>query len=108
MVTVNKHREQKLTCGVEWHLRQHPRAFGVYRLALDLAGEKMFAMSPSQVAAFFGWDVKTVRSAFKVLVNLGWFAPTGIVGAYRAVPHSELYQAEGSCWAGEDRERCRQ
>jgi uncharacterized phage-associated protein len=94
--------DQRLTCGTEWHLRDNPRAFAIYSLALDVAvGGDTFARSRPEVAEFFDWDIKTVRSAFAMLLQLGWFAPTADANVYRIVPHSELYQAGGSCWSGE-------
>jgi uncharacterized phage-associated protein len=94
--------DQRLTCGAEWHLRDNPRAFVVYSLAIDLAedGNDPFTMSKAEVAKFFGWDIKTVRSAFAVLLASGWFATTADADAFRIVPHSELYQSAEHCWPG--------
>lgn len=97
-----KANKQKLACYAEWHLRDHPRALAIYSFALALTrdGRCTFTMSRSHVAEFFGWDIKTVKSAFEALVNSGWFAPTA--KGYRVLTHAELRQAGCICWAGED------
>jgi hypothetical protein len=57
-----------LQCNAEWHLRENPRAYLIYTMALSISkGTGSFYVSQPQIAAFFGWDLKTVRAAFKAL-----------------------------------------
>ena len=94
-------------CNAEWHLRANPYAIGIYALAMHLTkgGERVFYLSQPQVAAYYGWNVKTVKKAFKVLRAAGLFVlvKNGVGGTgkgnfasvYRVVKHSEL--KTGNC-----------
>ena len=83
-------------------MRNDPRAFMIYSLALRLTdgGKNEFYLSQVQVARYFGWDRKTVREAFRTLCAAGLFKliRSGRGGAgipktasvYRVIPHSQL------------------
>ena len=97
--------KQKLACYAEWHLRDHPRALAIYSFALGLtgSGQSTFTMTRLHVSEFFGWDVKTVRTAFAALVSSGWLAPAGTANCYHVLTHEELRQAGCiCCWTGEE------
>lgn len=96
-------------CSSEWHLRDNPRAFMIYSLALRITegGKNEFYLSQPQLAQYFNWDVKTVRTAFRALRAEGLFkllregrggnGQANFASVYRVIPHSQLGSAT-ECW----------
>lgn len=96
-------------CSSEWHMRGNPRAFLIYSLALRITdgGKNEFYLSQSQLARYFGWDVKTVRTAFRALCDEGLFkmlrrgrggnGMPDFASVYQVIPHSRL-GAPQKCW----------
>lgn len=95
-------RDSEVFCNAEWHLRAYPYAIGIYALAMHLTkgGERDFYLSQPQVVSFYGWNIKTVKKAFKVVRAAGLFElrKNGVGGTgkgnfasvYHVVKHSEL------------------
>ncbi len=83
-------------------MRDDPRAFLIYSLALRITdgGKSEFYVSQRQLTKYFGWDIKTVRNAFRALREGGLFkllregrgSEGGLkfAGVYSVVPHSKL------------------
>lgn len=102
----------RLYCSSEWHLRKSPRAFQIYSLALRLTkgGSKEFYVSQPQLAEYFGWDLKTVRTAFAALRDSGLFEQlrrgTGggkgqlnFANVYSVLTHSRFARnTTNACW----------
>jgi hypothetical protein len=99
-------------CSSEWHLRDNPRAFMMYSLALRLTegGKNDFFLSQPQLAQYFGWDVKTVRAAFRALLKSGLFkllrggrggnGQANFANVYSVLTHSALSRTgQHPCWA---------
>ena len=98
----------RVHCNVEWHLRSHPRANSVYGLALHVTkGKGPFYLSVHQVGDFFGWDVKTVRAAFRTLRDCGFFTlirrgsggigQVSLANVYSVTTHSKLPKDKYPC-----------
>ncbi len=63
-------------CNAEWHLRDNPRAIGIYTLAMHLTKDTegaTFFLSQPQIAKFFGWSLTAVKAAFRLLKKSGLF-----------------------------------
>ena len=96
-------------CGSEWHVRDNPRAFMIYSLALRLTegGKNEFYVSQAQLAHYLGWNIKTVRAAFGALRQAGMFTLVrrgyggnglaNFASVYRVIPHSKLASTD-KCW----------
>jgi hypothetical protein len=96
--------EQRLSCGVEWHLRANPRALVIYNLALRMSKswKEVFVMSQPQIAAALGCDLRTAKSALAALLGSGLLVRTSEENAYRVLTHSDLVLAGEQCWKGAD------
>lgn len=101
----------RIHCSAEWHLRDNPRAIGIYTLACHITkgGSKgNFFLSQPQVAQYFGWDLKTVRTAFKAVRDAGLFTllrkgsggdgHANYANIYDVVTHSKLPKDKHPCW----------
>jgi hypothetical protein len=95
-------------CNAEWHLRDNPRAHLIYTMGLSIAkGTGSFYASQPQLAEFFGWDLKTVRAAFKALRAAGLFTllrsgrggngQGGFANSYAVTTHSKLAKNKYPC-----------
>lgn len=95
-------------CNAEWHLRENPRAHLIYTMGLSIAkGTGSFYASQPQLAEFFGWDLKTVRTAFKALRIAGLFTllrggrgangQGGFANSYAVTTHSKLAKDKYPC-----------
>src|ERR1700722_6286510 len=73
MTAIANDRLPPIHCTAEWHLRETPRAALIYTLALRLTkgGKTDFYLSQGQLSKYFGWDVKSTRSAFRALERSG-------------------------------------
>lgn len=99
----------RIQCNAEWHLRENPRAIGIYGLALHITKAKRpFFLSQPQVAEFFDWDLKTVRAAFKALRDSGLFTllrkgsgsgngHANYANVYSVTTHSNLAKDQHPC-----------
>jgi len=97
-----------MQCNAEWHLRDNPRAHLIYTMGLSIAkGTGSFYASQPQLAEFFGWDLKTVRTAFKALRDSGLFTllrsgrggngQAGFANSYAVTTHSKLAKDKYPC-----------
>ena len=99
----------RIHCNAEWHLRANARAIGIYGLALHITKAKRpFFLSQPQVAEFFGWNLKTVRAAFKALRDSGLFTlvrsgsgggdgHANYANVYTVTTHSKLAKEKHPC-----------
>lgn len=100
----------RIHCSAEWHLRDNPRAIGIYTLACRItkSGQKgSFYLSQPQVAQYFGWNLKTVRAAFKAVRDSGLFTllrsgsggdgHANYANIYDVVTHSKLSKDNHPC-----------
>jgi hypothetical protein len=89
----------------------------VYSLALRLTegGKNEFFLSQTQLAQYFGWDVKTVRSAFRALRDAGMLrllrggrggdGRANLANIYQVLTHSKLASTgKYLCWLLPDAE----
>jgi hypothetical protein len=95
-------------CNAEWHLRENQRAYLIYTIALRIAkGTGSFFVSQPRLAEFFGWDLKTVRAAFKALRDSGLLTllrggrggdgQASFANVYSVTTHAKLSKFEHPC-----------
>ena len=94
--------ESPIHCSSEWHMRNNPRAFLIYSIALRLTdgGQNEFYLSQAKLAPHLEWDRKTVRKAIRALCDAGLFkllrrgkggnGTPDLANVYRVIPHSKL------------------
>ena len=109
-MTTADDKRPPIYCSSEWHVRDDPRAFMIYSIALHLTegGKNEFYLSQGQLAHYLGWNIKTVRSAFRALRQAGMFTLVrrgyggnglaNFASVYSVIPHSKL-AATDKCWA---------
>jgi hypothetical protein len=96
-------------------MRRNPRAFMIYSRALRLTkgGKNQYYESQPRVAAYFGWNIKTVRKAIRALLRAGLFdllregrggnGQLNYASVYRVIKHPELRKADNCRPSGNDR-----